>query len=196
MSNQSSDNFQERLDKIIEKKNHFLFEVCKYIAEVIFNNESKLYDLVNKKDNSKQETKLLNQLKENKILTLISKMTEKHFNNIFKELVMKKDSGEVEKVNFLAEFFNHSKTCMLSILARLSIQIHLSLYRKELNISNQSDYLSDIQQLLNAELNKQFPTLMETIIGMCNGKCDDEVLKNPDAVSNSDKIFDFSIKFE
>jgi hypothetical protein len=191
MATTSSVDLSKRIEELKAKLDQYRFEICRYIADVIMNHEAGIYSNVG---TEKVLTKLNQTTEHQLVLPIVAKTTEMYFNNIFSKLKENKEDGTIQKIISWSDFFHHSRSCVINMIARICLQTHLKLNRKNIIYDTNKLYLESVKNLLNGCLNELFLGLMDTMDEFCDGNCNDDVLK--DVKEKGKEFLNFKLDFE
>jgi len=134
-------------------------DVFEYVVNTIIGCESGLFKVISNSNPNK--TYLLKDVNQ-PFAKILKESHETYFTNTHQSIIKRDDSYVNEIFDNLQNLTNHSKQCILNILAHLTVSIHFNIDRHLLNIDNHDSYISSIRTealiLLN---NFQFRELFE-----------------------------------
>jgi len=167
-----------------DKLPSFLTLVGKYIARNIIDCESELY---NKVPESKRDV-----LKSISIKTIIGKIIQKKYNDIFCDVIDRRRT--LDKLEELTSFYEHSKLGLLYLLAPISVEIELCINRTGLDISNIKEYIVSLSKLLNDVLNEKLESIATKLIKNINDDTWSDERINDENILKNREPFNFKIE--
>jgi hypothetical protein len=173
-------------EELIEKRDEFIFEVCKYIASTLLDIENNLWDKV---PSSKRSS-----LKTEQMKLVLAKMLQEKFNDIFSLILDKKPLSD----NFikLTKYFNHSKLGLLHLLGPTCVSVHMSINRSLLETKTLDEYKRNIGKLVNDKLNDEYYNITTKFIEyLGNGEWTDDLIDDDEFKKNR-KPFNFKVEIE
>ncbi len=137
--------------------------ISSYIIQTITGFESGLYKTIEKMEKNEKLAYLSD--KHQPFITIFRDLHEDHFTRTFKlifDTVI--DTSENPIVKFFSDLSiisNHSKICLLNIIANLTVSVHFNIDRKKLNIKNYTAYIKSLVEEIKrtipiTELSKLF----------------------------------------
>jgi hypothetical protein len=125
-------------------------EVTEFVTSVILKHEGDLYDLMKKQFPDQLEDIL--GLTTNKIISMITLLTNNFYNKLYFDVQNKVDSKLVDLVNEMSEFAKYGPHILLDKIIRITYHVHLDVDREKLQIDNKDIYLKCVLQDINLSL--------------------------------------------
>ncbi len=134
--------------KLIKLQN----EVVDFVSTVILKHEIEIYDLV-KKNFSGQMAQLLGTTNP-KIIEIITTITNKFYNKMYKNFQNKKFDAETMIINSMLPYVNYGPHVLLEKLIKITIDAHIDLVRENLvvDVTSRDVY----EKSINVQLNLYF----------------------------------------
>ncbi len=117
----------------------------------------------------------LSALKTNNIAALYSKSITVYLNKCYRSLILDDDRYITDQFNKMSDLMNHSKICLLNIIAKCIQFLFAMIDRQKLDISSYDNYMSSLssQMILNRES-------FEMFVGAVNHGCQGKDIKTCD----------------
>lgn len=117
--------------------------VYEYVSSVIIGFESSFYKML--WQNNHDKIKLITS-KHHPFITIFRDMHEKYYTKTFNAIINRNDKYVVTTFDNFNKLCKHSISCMLTILANLSISVHFNLDREKLDASNHNSYCKSLSR--------------------------------------------------
>ena len=146
-----------------------------YVCNVIMGFESGMYKTLLKEKPDRIE---LIKSKHHPFITIFRDTHEKYYTSTFNSIIKRDDKYVVETFDKFSELGNHSKQCLLGILANLIVSIHFNLDRSKLIVSSYDLYMQSLEEeILRTIFVIQIDKLFDHI---CTGPNDSDLKLIPD----------------
>jgi len=179
------------IENLIEKKEKFMFMICKNMATIIIDEETKLYRKVH--DKVGEEVHKLKGLQNDKIKQVMIKTLEELFNKTYKHMITNK-KFHIEDFNSIVDLFGHSKLGFIHLFSSECVQLYVDIRRDELIVDSETEYVNSISELVNDDLNCKYGELTNKFISeLENQMYDDKMLDDVDIQKNV-RPFNFKIE--
>jgi hypothetical protein len=189
MESENVEDVVENIDinKLLEKRDRFMFDICKSMAKVIIDQEKILYTKI-----PSNKIKLLNT---KKIKKVIIKSLEDFFNKIYADMIKNKKFTN-EEYNTIVNYFGHSKLGFIHLFSSECVQVHMNIKRDELIVNSESEYINSFSSCVNDELNENYEELTHKFISELENEAYDDRMLNDSDIKKNIKPFNFKIELE
>lgn len=148
--------------------------VSQYIINVIMGFESGMYKTIARTQPERLETLACD---DQPFITIFRDAHEKYYTTTFNSIIKKDDTYVVATFNNFAKVCEHSKQCLLNILANLTVSIHFNLDRPELDITSYEKYMASLKSEILKKLS--IIQLKKLFDHVCYGPKDHELVLIP-----------------
>jgi hypothetical protein len=153
----------------------FIKNINMYIHQVIGGFESGIYKMVSQQNPTK--LKYLAD-KYQPFITIFRDLHETYYTSTFNSIIKRDDKYVVDTFDKFQQLSNHSKQCLLNILANLIVSIHFNLDRKKLQYKNYHTYMVSLKKAIDEIISvTNMPKIFDH---QCNGLKDSELKPLPD----------------
>ncbi|XWV25632.1 putative ORFan [Tupanvirus deep ocean] len=165
----------------------FIKEVNNYIHQVISGFESGIYKTINQ--NQPDKLKYLAS-KHQPFITIFRDLHEEYYTKTFNSIVNRNDKYVIDTFDGFQKKSNHSKQCLLNILANLVVSIHFNIDRNKLQYNNYDTYMKSLHRIVNETI---------TVINMeklFSHECNRSVDENLKPLTNGEKFIKIDLSFK
>lgn len=172
---------------LLKKRDEFLLHYCKYIAGVIIDIETELYEKVSK---MKAQNKY-DKLRSNDMSVVISNMLENKFNEMFCTII---DGEDLDKKYMkLLTYFNHNKLGLLYCMASSCVDIHLSIDRENIETKSKEEYINSVSVIVNDQLNEEYNNILKRVISEVGSKKYTDEMIDSEEIQENRSPFKFTV---
>ena len=145
--------------------------IKEYIHSTITGFESGLYKMV--KQTNPKRIKLMAD-RHQPFITILRDMHEEYYTRTFNSIITRNNEFVNETFGKFSKLCNHSKQCLLNILANLAVSVHFNLDRSKLDITDYESYCST----LSKEITKTMSVIniAKLFEHTCTGPADDKLV--------------------
>ncbi|XWV26970.1 putative orfan [Tupanvirus soda lake] len=165
----------------------FIKEVNNYIHQVISGFESGIYKMIH--ENHPDKLKYLSS-KHQPFITIFRDLHEAYYTKTFNSIIKKDDKFVVDTFDRFQKISNHSKQCLLNVLANLIVSIHFNIDRKKLEYNNYNAYMKSLHVVINETI--AVINMEKLFSHECNG-VDDSKLQ---PLSDGEKFIKIDLSFK